>query len=108
MKRDIPPCKGFWILPGGTVQLGENLEQAVRRVAEDETGLEVKVGERLGIIEYSRHVAFGQTISIVYSAEAVSGQLRGNRYGRRVEVFKEKPRKMISEQSEFLRRELLS
>jgi len=102
VKRDIPPCKGFWIFPGGTVLLGESLEQAVKRVAKDETGLVVRVEEVTGVLEYSRRAAFGQVISVVVSARAISGRLRGNKYGREVEVFSENPPKMITEQSKFI------
>ncbi|MBV8429562.1 MAG: NUDIX domain-containing protein, partial [Solirubrobacterales bacterium] len=53
--RDIPPNVGAWHIPGGTVLFGEALVGAVRRVARDELGLEVKVGELLGYIEYPSH-----------------------------------------------------
>ena len=71
--RDIEPCKGMWHLPGGTVRFGEPLVEAVARVARDELGLTVDVGELMGYIEYPSHyengldcpvgVAFAATIS---------------------------------------------
>lgn len=59
MRRDIPPNVGAWHIPGGTVLFAEPVEQAVRRVAMDELGLEVSVGELLGIIEYPSHYLNG-------------------------------------------------
>jgi ADP-ribose pyrophosphatase YjhB (NUDIX family) len=53
--RDSGPCKGLWHLPGGTVRFGERVVEAVRRVARDELGLTVGVGELLGYIEYPSH-----------------------------------------------------
>ena len=49
--RDRGPCKGLWHLPGGTVRFGERVVEAVRRVAQDELGLTVSVGQLLGYID---------------------------------------------------------
>jgi ADP-ribose pyrophosphatase YjhB (NUDIX family) len=101
-KRDIPPCKRKWHIPGGTVLFGENLEEAVKRVAKEETNLRVKIKKQLGVKQYSRKSAFGHTISIVYLTEATSGKLKGNKYGKEVKVFKELPQNMIAEQKTLL------
>lgn len=53
--RDIPPNIGAWHIPGGTVLFAERLVDAVKRVARDELGLAVEVGELLGYIEYPSH-----------------------------------------------------
>ena len=43
---------GVWGLPKGTPEDGESLEEtAVREVCE-ETGLEVRIGEKIGVVEY--------------------------------------------------------
>ncbi len=59
MLRDIPPNVGAWHLPGGTVLFGESVVEAVRRVARDELGVEVEVGDLLGYIEYPSHYENG-------------------------------------------------
>lgn len=43
VKRAQEPLKGKWSLPGGVVELGETLEEAVTREVREETGLEVGV-----------------------------------------------------------------
>jgi hypothetical protein len=58
-ERDIPPNVGAWHIPGGTVLFGEPVADAVRRVAQDELGLAVEVGELLGYIEYPSHYENG-------------------------------------------------
>lgn len=57
--RDIEPCRGRWHLPGGTVRFGEPARDAVARVARDELGVRVEVGELLGYLEYPSHYEHG-------------------------------------------------
>jgi len=51
IKRDRQPLKGEWSIPGGLVELGEELGQAVRRELKEETGLEVEPVEVLAVID---------------------------------------------------------
>jgi 8-oxo-dGTP diphosphatase len=41
-QRGKEPLKGWWSLPGGALELGEALQDAVRREVLEETGLEVE------------------------------------------------------------------
>jgi len=43
VKRGQPPALGKWSVPGGLVELGEDLDASVRREVMEEVGLEVKV-----------------------------------------------------------------
>ena len=42
IRRGHEPLKGQWSIPGGMVELGEGLQEAVRRELKEETGLEVE------------------------------------------------------------------
>jgi ADP-ribose pyrophosphatase YjhB (NUDIX family) len=44
VRRAHEPRKGEWSLPGGMLDLGESLADAVRREVREETGLDVEVG----------------------------------------------------------------
>jgi 8-oxo-dGTP diphosphatase len=51
VKRGSPPLLGEWSLPGGVVELGETLRAAAEREALEETGLIVKAGEMLEVLD---------------------------------------------------------
>ncbi|MFN7919845.1 MAG: NUDIX domain-containing protein [Bryobacteraceae bacterium] len=42
VQRGRQPLRGYWSLPGGVLETGEHLADAIRREVLEETGLEVK------------------------------------------------------------------
>ena len=51
VRRGKPPLQGRWMIPGGTVEWGERLEQALVREVREETGLVVRPREPLAIFD---------------------------------------------------------
>src|SRR5882762_3577714 len=51
IRRGTAPLLGEWSLPGGVLECGEALRDAVIREAREETGLVVEASEMLGVYE---------------------------------------------------------
>jgi len=51
VKRGNPPGEGNWGLPGGVVELGEQIREAVVREVREECGLEVEPVKRLAVFD---------------------------------------------------------
>jgi 8-oxo-dGTP diphosphatase len=51
VRRGKEPLYGRWVVPGGTVELGEPLEQALVREMQEETGLVVEPLEVLTVFD---------------------------------------------------------
>ncbi|MGQ0732620.1 MAG: NUDIX hydrolase [Acidobacteriota bacterium] len=55
VKRAHDPRRGEWSLPGGHVELGETLVNAVHREMREETGLDVEVGPVVEVFDRVHH-----------------------------------------------------
>ncbi|CAL1238927.1 NUDIX hydrolase [Candidatus Methylocalor cossyra] len=68
IERRYPPPG--WALPGGFVELGETVEQAAVREAQEEVGLKVRLVALLGLYSDPGRDPRGHTVTAVYVAEA--------------------------------------
>jgi ADP-ribose pyrophosphatase YjhB (NUDIX family) len=64
LRRGIEPSKGLWTFPGGFVDLGESVEDAARREAREEIGIDLELTGLVGV--YSRPTQ--RVVLIVYAA----------------------------------------
>ncbi|MBM4283916.1 MAG: NUDIX hydrolase [Deltaproteobacteria bacterium] len=71
VRRSIEPGYGLWVVPGGFVDLGETVEEAVVREAQEETGLTVRVERLLKVYSY-RH---SRTVLLAYVTRRLDGEL---------------------------------
>jgi 8-oxo-dGTP diphosphatase len=51
IRRGSEPLRGQWSIPGGTLELGESLEQGVIRELKEETGLTVRIVEMIEVFD---------------------------------------------------------
>ena len=84
IRRKHPPHG--WALPGGFVDVGESLEHAAVREAEEETALRVTIKMLLGCYSDPTRDPRGHTASAVYVAEAV-GEPRAQDDAAGVAIF---------------------
>jgi 8-oxo-dGTP diphosphatase len=61
VERGKEPLKGFWSLPGGLLEVGEKLEDGLRRELREETGIEVGPLSMFEIFERIMPDAEGRT-----------------------------------------------
>ena len=62
-KRKNEPSKGKWSVPGGLVELGESVEEAVVREVQEETGLVVDKPRLVDVVNY---VSLGEKGAVIY------------------------------------------
>lgn len=103
--RDIQPWKGEWHLPGGTVYYREPIKEAVERIAFEELGIEVEIGECLGYIEYPgiiEHGGVGSPIGIAFKCTPLSTDFKLDEQSSDVGIFNDLPKNTIKDQVNFL------
>ena len=82
VRRGSEPMQGEWSLPGGLVELGEELAQALRREIGEETGLRVAVGPMVEVLDRIHLDAHGKVrfhyVLVDFLCRAESGQLEAS------------------------------
>ena len=51
VRRNQDPARGQWSLPGGVVELGETLREAVERELREELSISVEIGGLIGVYD---------------------------------------------------------
>ena len=82
VRRGRPPAHGLYTLPGGGVELGETLEQAVVREVREETGLAVAPLALVGFREAIGRDAAGKIerhfVILPFAARWIAGEIALN------------------------------
>ena len=76
VERGRDPYKGRFALPGGFVEYGETVENAIVRELEEETGIKATVIELFGVYSAPDRDPRGHTVTLVFRLKIVSGQAK--------------------------------
>ncbi len=88
IKRKNEPFKGYYALPGGIVEYGEKVEDAVVREVLEETGLECKVKKLIGVYSDPKRDPRGHFVSICFLMEVIGGELEASSDAEDVGIFR--------------------
>ena len=86
IKRDNPPYQGCFALPGGFVEIGETVEDAMHREAREETGLVIELLGLVGIYSDPGRDPRGHVVSAAFLARG-RGELVSGSDARSADVF---------------------
>lgn len=76
VKRNIKPFKGHWVLPGGHVDYGEKVEDALRREMKEELAISVEIKKLLGVYSDPKRDPRGHRITIAFLIERIRGEIK--------------------------------
>jgi ADP-ribose pyrophosphatase YjhB (NUDIX family) len=78
VERKVDPQKGYWDLPGGFIQTGEELTASVKRELQEELSVAIEVTKVIGIYadRYDFQGIHDYTFGVVVAAKIVAGDLK--------------------------------
>ena len=87
IKRKNPPFQGSYALPGGFVDYGETVENAVIREFKEETGLDADIKKLIGIYSEPDRDPRGHTVSIAFELKITGGNMIAGDDAANVSLF---------------------
>jgi 8-oxo-dGTP diphosphatase len=91
VERGKDPLKGYWSLPGGILEVGETLDEAIRREVREETGLVVEPVEVVELFERIMRDAEGRAeyhyVLVDYLCRVTGGKLEAADDASRAQWF---------------------
>ena len=81
VKRGIDPNKGLWAIPGGSLKLGETLQEGAEREIMEETGITIKAKDPLYSFDFFERDGDGRIrfhyVIVDMIADYVGGEAQG-------------------------------
>jgi ADP-ribose pyrophosphatase len=79
IQRGNAPSQGLWALPGGLVEIGEEMKAAARREVREECGIDVEIGDVANVVDLILKEPDGKVkyhyILIDYFADFTDGEV---------------------------------
>jgi len=96
VKRQTPPFIGYWVIPGGHVDYGEMVEEALKREMKEELGITVKIKKLIGVYSDPKRDPRYHTVAVVYLCQKIKGKISLNREASEFKYFslKKLPKKI--------------
>jgi 8-oxo-dGTP diphosphatase len=81
VKRGVAPSKGLWAIPGGSLELGETLQQGAEREILEETGVTIRAREPIYAFDFFERKEDGRIrfhfVIVDVAADYISGDAKG-------------------------------
>ena len=88
VQRAVDPQKGKWCLPGGFIEVGETVRDAVVRELKEETGLQCQPVEVLGACS-DLGGFYGDILIVCYQVQMLDGELAAGDDAMALDFFRE-------------------
>ena len=79
VRRGQPPAEDLWAIPGGSLEIGETLQEAAEREIYEETGIRIRAAEPIHTFDVIERDETGSVrfhyVIVDLSADYVSGEL---------------------------------
>jgi 8-oxo-dGTP diphosphatase len=81
VKRGVAPSKELWAIPGGSLELGETLQQGAEREILEETGVTIRAGQPIYTFDFFERDRDGRIrfhfVIVDVAADYISGDVKG-------------------------------
>lgn len=81
VKRGVDPNKGLWAIPGGSLKLGETLQEGAEREIMEETGITIRAKEPVYSFDFFERDGDGRVrfhyVIVDMMADYIGGEVQG-------------------------------
>ena len=81
VKRGVDPKKGLWAIPGGSLKLGETLQEGAEREIMEETGITIRAKEPVYSFDFFERDSDGRVrfhyVIVDMMADYIGGEVQG-------------------------------